>query len=171
MAFADRSRLSAGTSGDAGSGRMRTMWNRHGGASTRYAPNGLCGAQTIPQRVGPDGKQSKIIVGCRPHRAGGGGRRSMRSRKHANALPEMPSCGNGGAARADEGSNYFLKRRSNASRASIALRGAGAFTPGIGGRPFCWLETSRATVTRGEKSEHSFAWSFTGIRTGMGLRH
>ena len=52
---------------------------------------------------------------------------------------------------------YFLNSRSNASRASIALRGAGAFTPGIDCLPPFCPDTSRATVTRGENSAHSFA--------------
>jgi len=79
---------------------------------------------------------------------------------------------------------YFLKSRSNALRASSAFRGAGG--------PLCdeWLECegvefeldvgegagvlavpSRATVTRGVNEVHSFALSFDGIRTGIGLRH
>ena len=30
---------------------------------------------------------------------------------------------------------------------------------------------SRATVTLGENNAHSLAWSFTGMRTGIGFRH
>ncbi|MBV9084772.1 MAG: hypothetical protein JOZ62_19010 [Acidobacteriaceae bacterium] len=30
---------------------------------------------------------------------------------------------------------------------------------------------SRATVTRAENNSQLFAWSFTGIRTGIGLTH
>lgn len=66
---------------------------------------------------------------------------------------------------------YFLKRLSNAARASSALRGAATFplsptfTTGAEG------STSRATVTRGEKSWHVFAWSFMAMRSGIGFRH
>ncbi len=69
---------------------------------------------------------------------------------------------------------YFLNRRSKASRASLALRGGGVFAPGTGARPLpgiCADDASRATVTRGENSVHTFAWSFKGMRTGIGLLH
>jgi hypothetical protein len=53
---------------------------------------------------------------------------------------------------------YFLKRRSKASRASLALRGGGVFTPGAGGRPApCEDVDSLATVTRPENRGQSFA--------------
>ena len=45
---------------------------------------------------------------------------------------------------------------------------AGARTPPLG---VGLLEPSRATVTRGEKSVHSLAWSFKGILTGIGFMH
>ncbi len=64
----------------------------------------------------------------------------------------------------DETASYFLNSRSNAERASLADRGASA--GGVGG----WA-LSRATVTRAENREHSFAPSLTGIRTGMGFKH
>jgi len=79
--------------------------------------------------------------------------------------------GTAGTARGQQSADYFLNKRSNASRASMAFRGAGAFTPGIACLPAFCPDTSRATVTRGEKREHSFAWSLMGMRTGMGLRH
>jgi hypothetical protein len=68
--------------------------------------------------------------------------------------------------------SYFRNSRSKASRASLALRGGGVFTV-AGGRPpgICVDVASRATVTRGENNVHSFAWSFTAIRTGIGLLH
>ena len=95
----------------------------------------------------------------------------MRSRQYANALPEVPSGRDRSVAGAIKGENYFLKRRSNASRASVALRGAGALTPEIGCRPAFCPETSRATVTRGENNVQLFAWSLIGMRTGMGFMH
>jgi hypothetical protein len=67
-----------------------------------------------------------------------------------------------------------LKSLSKASRASLALRGGGVFIPcaGILAPPgSCVDEASRATVTRGENNTQLFAWSFTGIRTGMGFVH
>jgi len=49
------------------------------------------------------------------------------------------------------------------------------FNPAAGTRVappgICVDEASRATVTRGENNVHRFAWSFTGIRTGIGLVH
>lgn len=66
---------------------------------------------------------------------------------------------------------YFLNKLSNAALASIAFRGAG-MTPFPGVCDTTPLgAASRATVTRGENSEHSFAWSFTAMRTGIGFRH
>ena len=63
---------------------------------------------------------------------------------------------------------YFLKRRSKALRASSGLRGVStAGVTGSGGA----ATPSRATVTRGENKVHSLALSFTGMRTGIGLRH
>jgi hypothetical protein len=52
-----------------------------------------------------------------------------------------------------------LKSLSKASRASLALRGGGAFNPfGILTPPgSCVDEASRATVTRGENNAQSFA--------------
>ena len=68
----------------------------------------------------------------------------------------------------------FLKSLSKALLASSALRGAGGpallFAEG-GGAEDAPAVPSRATVTRGAKKVHSLALSFTGIRTGMGLRH
>jgi hypothetical protein len=81
------------------------------------------------------------------------------------------------AQRADSGASarellpYFLNKLSNAARASVALRGAGMFAfPGCCDMTPLGAE-SRATVTRGENREQLFAWSFTAIRIGMGLRH
>jgi hypothetical protein len=65
---------------------------------------------------------------------------------------------------------YFLNSRSNASRASLALRGGGVLMF-VTGRGPCEKLASRATVTRGENNEHSLAWSFTAMRAGTGLLH
>jgi hypothetical protein len=62
---------------------------------------------------------------------------------------------------------YFLNRLSNATRASLGLRGAGAFC----GSGTLALAASRATVTRGLNHVHSFGWSFPAIRAGIGFRH
>ena len=84
----------------------------------------------------------------------------MRSFEHAHTLPSVPQDSHYGAEGAAE-ENYFLNRRSNASRASLALRGGGVFMPGIGPREapfwFCVEVDSRATVTRDENSVHSLA--------------
>jgi hypothetical protein len=66
---------------------------------------------------------------------------------------------------------YFLKRLSNAALASLAVRGAITVFEGSGRVPFTMVGASRATVTRGENISHSFIWSFTAIRIGMGFRH
>jgi hypothetical protein len=64
---------------------------------------------------------------------------------------------------------YFLNKLSKAARASLELRGAGVFSS----TRFVWLAgtASRATVTIGEKYSHVLAWSFSGMRTSMGLWH
>ena len=61
---------------------------------------------------------------------------------------------------------YFLKSRSKALRAASGEVGAS-----IGGGGGAAALPSRATVTRGENNVHSFALSFTGIRTGIGFMH
>jgi hypothetical protein len=68
--------------------------------------------------------------------------------------------------------NYFLNKLSKAVRASLAFRGAGTlspFTVTLGAGPT--FAPSFATVTRGRKSSQVFAWSFTGILTGIGFTH
>ena len=63
---------------------------------------------------------------------------------------------------------YFLNNALKALRASLELRGASLLTgEGAGAEG----DESRATVTRGENNVHSLAWSFTGMRTGMGFKH
>ena len=66
--------------------------------------------------------------------------------------------------------SYFLNKLSKAARASLALRGVGVLSTtrfeDDGG-----AAASRATVTMGEKNSHVLAWSFTGMRTGIGLWH
>ena len=42
---------------------------------------------------------SSDVVGCRPHRSGGGRRRRMRSVQHQNAMPHLPSRSNEAVAR------------------------------------------------------------------------
>ena len=65
---------------------------------------------------------------------------------------------------------HFLNRLSNAARASLGERGGG--TDAVEAGPLAGAgAASRATVTRGLNSVHSFIWSFTAIRTGIGLRH
>ena len=67
----------------------------------------------------------------------------------------------------------FLKSLSNALRASSAFFGAGG--PGLtaidGGGAEAPLVPSRATVTRGVKSEQSLFLSLTAMRTGIGFMH
>lgn len=62
-----------------------------------------------------------------------------------------------GFMRPGAGSAYFLNSRSNALRASLALLGGGTLFSGTGVRGAAMgVAESRATVTRGENSEHSF---------------
>src|SRR4051794_25496344 len=69
----------------------------------------------------------------------------------------------------------FLNNRSNAFRASSALRGAGGpptICDGwVGGAEAPLDVPSRATVTLGANSVQVFVLSFSGIRSGMGFRH
>ena len=64
----------------------------------------------------------------------------MRSVEYADAVFDLPSEGDGGTAGEDEiggmknkRRRYFLKSRSKASRASLALRGGGVFRPACRG--------------------------------------
>lgn len=66
---------------------------------------------------------------------------------------------------------YFLKRLLKASRASFELRGACGAEPFSARMLVLEGSASRATVTRGEKSPHWLAASFTAIRSGIGFRH
>jgi hypothetical protein len=74
-----------------------------------------------------------------------------------------------------ETKSYFLNKLSNAARASDALRDVCIAVVSIDRPdPLEWLPlgtASRATVTAGAKEAHSFAWSFTGIRTSIGFVH
>lgn len=151
------SRLSSGTSPGSRPRCLCEVRNRYSYTSPRHAPSGFRCTQALPQRLGPHGEKPEVVMGCRPHCAGCGRWRTMRSREYANALPEMSSRRDRRPAGTAESQGYFLKSRSNASRASIALRGAGVLMLGTADRPFCCPETSRATVTRGENSVHSFA--------------
>ena len=65
------------------------------------------------------------------------------------------------------GRDYFLKRLSNAARASFGRRVSPGAIVGDGGAG----AESRATVTRGLNNSHSFDWSFAAMRTGIGFRH
>ncbi len=65
---------------------------------------------------------------------------------------------------------YFLNSRSNALRASLALRWL-ALISGTGGFCEALPEASRATVTRGENNGQVLALSLTGMRTGIGFTH
>jgi hypothetical protein len=67
---------------------------------------------------------------------------------------------------------YFLNRLSKAALASFTVRGAITVFAGSGlVPPATIVGASRATVTRGENISHSFVWSFTAIRIGIGFRH
>jgi len=69
----------------------------------------------------------------------------------------------------------FLNSRSNAFRASSALRGAGGppvmCDAGGGGADVPFDVPSLATVTRGVNRVQVFVLSFSGIRTGIGFMH
>ena len=91
----------------------------------------------------------------------------MRSLEHAHPMPALSCRGHGGAAKEVKKDYrrhrlrhpYFLKSLSNASRASLALRGGGVLIPCAGPlAPLlpCVDEASRATVTRGENVTQSF---------------
>jgi hypothetical protein len=83
----------------------------------------------------------------------------MRSLEYAHPLSAVPPHDDGGLAGAVDAPHarcYFLNSLSNASRASLALRGGGVFVPGIRLPGPCADEASRATVTRGENRAQSF---------------
>jgi hypothetical protein len=62
---------------------------------------------------------------------------------------------------------YFLKRLSNAARASSGVRGSTVEAAG----EVPALDVSRATVTRGLNHSQSFALSFADTRSLIGFRH
>ena len=103
----------------------------------------------------------------------------MRSRQYADALPALSPSRDGALTREIKNyflTHYFLKSRANASRASLAFRGAAVLIEGAGGFggmpfPFEALVPSRDTVTRGANNVQGFAWSFDGMRSGIGFKH
>ncbi len=162
MEAADGSRLSAGKGICARQGDLRRMWGGYDRDPARRSQARLRGSAAFLQRVGIAGREPEIALGCGPYCSGRRGGRAMRPYEHAHSLSAMPPGSYGGSAGATaekQSSVYFLKSRSKASRASLALRGGGVLRPmaGLPFEPGCPLATSRATVTRGENRVQSFA--------------
>ncbi len=96
MEAAHRSGLSARAGVPARPRCLRAMRREYGSDAQRQAQARLSGAPAIRRGLGT----AAPFVGCRPHRAGGGRRRRMRSSQYAYALFEVPQGGHEGVGEA-----------------------------------------------------------------------
>src|SRR5271165_579342 len=100
MAAPKRSRIFARKSTGSRPRDLRAVPGGLRSGVAQFAASARRGAAEASQRLGPEAGLAQELVGRRPHRSGGGRRRRMRSRKHPDAVPEMPSGSHRGVAEA-----------------------------------------------------------------------